>query len=76
MAKPLDVDADRDECLSNMKAEFVRLNILMKVAAANEKPSPTLSSELVEQSYRFMVNYGGMVRALMEEEIDRRGVDI
>lgn len=77
MAEPLNVHADRDECLSNMKGELGRLLVLMKVAFAspNHPKAHGLASEVVEQSFRFMANHGGMVRVLMDEEIDRRNVD-
>lgn len=70
MAKDYDVNKDRDEILSKMETEF--RNVVLKMRLREFESTPRDALELVTESFLFVASYGGMIRQLIDEEIERR----
>lgn len=69
-AEQLDIFKDRDEILSKMETEFRNVVLNMRLREIESTPQDAL--ELVTESFRFVASYGGMIRQLIDEEIERR----
>lgn len=68
-AEQLDIFKDRDEILSKMETEFRNVVLNMRL---REIESTQNALELVTDSFLFVASYGGMIRQLIDEEIERR----
>lgn len=61
---------DRDEILARMEKEFHHLALNMRLREVKSSPEDSLT--LVTDSFKFVAAYGGMIRQLIDEEIERR----